>query len=322
MDKTKIMIGKYKYTELCDIIGEQRKTDGRSKTCQLREWARYFDFEKDGRYIIINSIYDEVLPKIDGRGKSENCRGNADKFGDSLKNTILLYLCSEEPNPNYTMSTYMIDKFKILNDNYRNLVIKDKREMTIKHLASLKYSPMEIYECYGILKRVVNDQFYRALNNLERENVITYNKVDILSYANGETLELDECSSKLLEEYKQKALSDLNLTYFTTFNSTKNRENFTKRFCEIVNSDSDFRKYISGCDSSVIGTWRQIKIKLSDEIETDELTQSIKDDVENELADSILRTVNNKTIYKITEDIFFTPRETRTNWINKRNGTQ
>ena len=64
-------IGDYKliiknYPELCEIIGEKNKT-GKSKILQLKEWERYFEYDKVGNQFIIREIYDNPLDKQDGK---------------------------------------------------------------------------------------------------------------------------------------------------------------------------------------------------------------------------------------------------------------
>lgn len=51
------------YKELCAILNEEAKT-GKAKQLQLKNWKRYFDWEKDGQKFIIVDIYDTPLPKI------------------------------------------------------------------------------------------------------------------------------------------------------------------------------------------------------------------------------------------------------------------
>jgi phenylacetate-coenzyme A ligase PaaK-like adenylate-forming protein len=48
------------YKDMCKLLGEEIKT-GKSKQYQLKEWKRYFDYDKDKQNFIINIIYDEPL---------------------------------------------------------------------------------------------------------------------------------------------------------------------------------------------------------------------------------------------------------------------
>ena len=54
------------YKEMCEMLNGEI-CDGNSKKAQLKEWSRYFAWEKKGQKFIILDIYDEPLPKDDGR---------------------------------------------------------------------------------------------------------------------------------------------------------------------------------------------------------------------------------------------------------------
>lgn len=88
----------YSYQELCELFNEQKKT-GRSKQYQLKEWSRYFKFEKSinpktnkvGNKYIITEIYDIPLEKEDGRGKSERSRKKT-KYYDYFLPVLKYYM--------------------------------------------------------------------------------------------------------------------------------------------------------------------------------------------------------------------------------------
>ena len=74
LDTSRLEIGMIvkNYKELCNLLNENPKT-GNSKNAQLKEWQRYFEFERPKykqSYIILD-IYDEPLDKEDNR-KSGN----------------------------------------------------------------------------------------------------------------------------------------------------------------------------------------------------------------------------------------------------------
>jgi len=73
VDTSMLVIGMVikNYKELCNLFGEDTKT-GKAKQLQLKNWKRYFDWEKDGQKFIITDIYDTPLPKEDLRRKGNN----------------------------------------------------------------------------------------------------------------------------------------------------------------------------------------------------------------------------------------------------------
>ena len=69
IDTNNIVVGQVvkNYKELCALLGAEFKQGGNSRTAQLKEFARYFDWEKSGQKFLITDIYDTPLPKEDGR---------------------------------------------------------------------------------------------------------------------------------------------------------------------------------------------------------------------------------------------------------------
>ena len=64
-------IGDYKlvvknYPEMCELLGEKNKT-GKSRILQLKEWERYFEYDKIGNQFIIREIYEQPLDKQNGK---------------------------------------------------------------------------------------------------------------------------------------------------------------------------------------------------------------------------------------------------------------
>lgn len=68
VDTNNIEIGQVvkNYKELCALLGEE-ECAGNSRKAQLKEFARYFEWEKSGQKFLITDIYNTPLPKEDGR---------------------------------------------------------------------------------------------------------------------------------------------------------------------------------------------------------------------------------------------------------------
>ena len=59
------------YKELCAYLGEQEK-GGKSKDLQIKDWERYFSFEKQGHKFIITDVYDIPKEKVRKQRKVED----------------------------------------------------------------------------------------------------------------------------------------------------------------------------------------------------------------------------------------------------------
>ena len=92
IDASKLVIGMIikNYKELCTILNEETKT-GKAKQLQLKNWKRYFDWEKDGQKFIIVDIYDTPLPKEDLRRK-----GNNSIYKNYIELILLQYLSQQK----------------------------------------------------------------------------------------------------------------------------------------------------------------------------------------------------------------------------------
>lgn len=58
------------YKEMCTILGCKPNTGG-SKKYQLKNWKRYFDYDKSGQKFIITEVYETPFPSEDARKKKE-----------------------------------------------------------------------------------------------------------------------------------------------------------------------------------------------------------------------------------------------------------
>lgn len=69
IDTNNIVVGQIvkNYKELCVLLGQEISKGGSSRKAQLKEFARYFEWERDGQKYIITDIYDTPLSKKDGR---------------------------------------------------------------------------------------------------------------------------------------------------------------------------------------------------------------------------------------------------------------
>ena len=54
------------YKEMCELLGEEKKCSS-SKTAQLKEWERYFDWTNKGHLFLINKIYNKPKEKLENK---------------------------------------------------------------------------------------------------------------------------------------------------------------------------------------------------------------------------------------------------------------
>lgn len=85
------------YKHMCEVLGEEIKTAGGAKKSQLKKWASYFEFKKDGNKIIVTDIFHE---------QRELSRGGNFKHGLSGHRLYSIWKgmkdrCCNTKSPNY-----------------------------------------------------------------------------------------------------------------------------------------------------------------------------------------------------------------------------
>lgn len=116
----------YKYKELCAVLGEDEKGRGNSRNLQFRNWQRYFEWERQGHKYIVQEIYDNPKPKVDGRknnGRSKVSQSNNKIYQKYIESLILDLLVQQYQNKNTTRKIYMsrdrlLKALSMVNDNY------------------------------------------------------------------------------------------------------------------------------------------------------------------------------------------------------------
>lgn len=177
MDVSKLKKGQEikNYPRLCELIGEKQK-GGKGKQYQLRELERYVFYHKEGRSFVIDKIYDEPKPKIDGRGKSEGSKkGRKADYVEAIQ-VLILHLVDtaiergEAEGQGVSLSkNSLFELLKMVNQNYR--YCKD-RQQYFSECYDITEKTTE--ECFAVTDRMLKSNLESALNALTRQKVITW----------------------------------------------------------------------------------------------------------------------------------------------------
>lgn len=89
------------YKALCLYIDEPVKA-GKAKILQLKDWSRYFSFEKEGNTIYISKIEDKPMVKVDRRSE-----GNNGKYINQASSRLLDFLALNSTNDFEDGSVYL-----------------------------------------------------------------------------------------------------------------------------------------------------------------------------------------------------------------------
>lgn len=200
------------YKEMCKILEEKEK-DGNSKTAQIKEWNRYFDFSRDNQKYIIKEIYDKPFPK--------------NIYISPLDTLNELLICEKiidhMENPKYEDKRYVVSMTELAYDlGYVNEIFKqgyehpnqlikeifDEPEVSKRSISAAqdltkydignKYILSQlnknvVYDCYNIIPRRYRDRITKTLHRLEQQCIIN---ISIINF--GMFIEPDESSPTIV----------------------------------------------------------------------------------------------------------------------------
>lgn len=162
IDTSKLVIGMVikNYKELCKILGVETKT-GKSKQLQLKDFKRFFDWEKAGQNFIITDIYDTPLPKEDMRKK-----GNNSIYKNYIELILLQYLLKQEGYKKTFTKRNWLELLGMINRKYGR-----ESQEKLKQL-DYRINNQEINLFYVRSNRKLEQILFTALKSLEREKLI------------------------------------------------------------------------------------------------------------------------------------------------------
>lgn len=147
------------YKELCALLGKEIKT-GDSRNAQLKEFARYFEWEKSGHKFLITDIYNTPLPKEDGRNKG--------KYVKCIEIVLLNYLSKQK---GYTCTLSKRKWWELLgmvNRKYDNV---NQEELLELNPVITKF---EIRHYYQRCNKKLEEILFSALRSLSSRKLIDW----------------------------------------------------------------------------------------------------------------------------------------------------
>lgn len=159
------------YKALCLLLGES-PTDGRTKQHQLKEWKRFFDWEKQGQKFIITDVYSKPLPKAIREGTTVYAK---------LIETLLVAHLSKQENYTYTATESQIfETLCMVNSNYKK--IRDPNLYTA--LTSTKSSspvlPINYIDFNQRSHKRLKEILHSALNSMVSRRLLEYTKETVI----------------------------------------------------------------------------------------------------------------------------------------------
>lgn len=174
------------YKVLCDLLGEDIKKGGKSKTLHIKDMGRYFNYEKKGNSFIINEIYEEPLPP----------NNNITQYIPLIEKLIMHLIITEsnEENRLYIPRSKLLESLKMVNKSYTDMKYRELQLKTKSNvpLATIK----DFYQTSDdLLKRNVES----ALDKLNSYRLVHWNytySVCELVPENAEIVQYDQITDE------------------------------------------------------------------------------------------------------------------------------
>ena len=181
------------YKELCEILNvEARKSGSNSHKAQLKDFNRYFEFEKQGHKYIIKNIYDKPKDKIDNR--SNNIGGNNTVFADDIEKLILNILASSKDDTVTIARGQLYKALSMCNENYL------LGRSNISKLSEIIEIPKaSIYEFYDNNSSKLRDTVERNLRRLRSRALITWKNTTTVAVTEID-IELNELGEPIYDK--------------------------------------------------------------------------------------------------------------------------
>lgn len=234
------------YKEMCGILGE-KVGDGNTKKYQMREWERYFSFQKEGQKFIINQVFHEPKPKTDLR------KGGNNTIYEDLLDKMIINLLIKHKTIEASSSELYSDYFELFTNTYSDLFNLGYTKFAKKHEMGvglvMTYSQK--------IKKIVDKCLDTSLSRLEKDGVLTWSK-EVYIKSNQEDYFASDELKQLISEKEKIVIEETGINHFQRINAKVNKE-FKRHVVEVLLSDD------SGIlETDIFNYWKIYKIDLVD----------------------------------------------------------
>lgn len=260
------------YKQMCELLNQTVK-GGKSKTLQIQDWERYFEYHKEGQKFIIDKIYDIEKEKVDMR-KSENIsendkrhNGNNSFYNEDIQKLLLLLMASSTIDDEIILPiSILLNKLSMVNCNY-SLGRRNQDKLSEILNIDEKY----INDFYDSTHSSLRSSLENSLNALDKKSLLRWQtvrmvckKVAVVKYNELDEIEIDMDTDKvqysIQEEYNlatkeqdliileaEKEILDL-LGYETINEIIKHGliDEFYKQVYKIVQKKANIKYYFNG----------------------------------------------------------------------------
>ena len=158
------------YKDLCNCLGEPVK-DGNSRKSQIKEWERYFSFNKEGRKFIITEVFDAPKDKVDNRVNNYSRNTTNVK---PMMNYLMSEFNTDYLDEYFTISSWSTSLLHLLNKDVCDKSYRDDEELLLfcqqHNIADPKF-----YRTYvGTVKFITKNLITTAFRGLQKRGFLEY----------------------------------------------------------------------------------------------------------------------------------------------------
>ncbi|EIW6613677.1 hypothetical protein QTI99_06330 [Clostridium perfringens] len=201
------------YKELCGLLGI-KVTSGKSKKLQLEDLERYCVYHKEGNKFVVDEIYENPLPKLDGR-----INGNNNVYVEEIGDILVEYISNNKRADNKVLLSFskIINVLGLVNNTY---TVANNKKSELADILNIELSAIHYF--YNTSRCEFKKIIKRALNNLQKRSVIKYEeKWQICEKVNtdGETKDIYRLATKdevsMILDAQKRSLDEMGLKDLT-----------------------------------------------------------------------------------------------------------
>ena len=257
-----ITIGRFKnYRKICEYLHEPIKT-GKSKQLQLKDWKRYFEYERDGNAFVITKVYDAPKEKI---RKAINDTSNYTSNNTKNIQSMIAYLQAKfDLDDNwYSFTDWYCEKLELMHKGICNAVYHSDEIDAVCEEYSISDGRL-FCEYVSAAKSELKNMFLKALAYLDKKKKITYHDQYKFTYQLGKRTRgsvITDSLNEQIEENETTVCNDMNEDYKLSkkmkgrqlLKIIYSKEKLTKEFKELslgMLQDDDYAINVLNCELS------------------------------------------------------------------------
>ena len=205
------------FKKLCEILDEPEKR-GNSKYAQIKEFERYFAYERKGNSYIITQVYDVPKELKDGR----------QRYVQLLEPIIMNYLAQKYPSEGITW-TQWYRQLGMVNERFYDEHTREEEQVF------LRANSYTLFLLSNMASRKNKEILSSALSNMKKRNLITFTEKWYIIDKTGCGREASNDLDVYFERIKKHILQDMECSNMQQiFLSPTRYKEYNERFHEII----------------------------------------------------------------------------------------